>query len=886
MSRPGRWFASPVVLALVLSAAGLPAQVCNVKVVTDASPDYSDMTSMVRSITSGWPTAKEKMWALYYWNHKARKQTNPIILHGLALTDPIRQFNDYGFMMCSTISGANCSIWDFMGCRVKYWDVVNHTVCEVEYDGKFHMYDNSVSAIYTLCDGTTIAGVEDLGKTIGCPASGGKAEFGHIVKYHCLNATSPNGYVTGCDMDRSLDGLTHDFPPRKLMYRPYYNDWDRGHRYILNLRAGEVYTRCYHRGDADSPNQVPQGTRGFKADPAYFVPNESNGLDAETTNPRYFIRANGVREFVPALSAEGLSRAAHSLSGAAGSAAGVVPLAAGRPGEVIFKIEGANVITSLRITGTLFRRTEADAAAVSISTTNGLSWVEAFKAPVGESPVELKLVGEVNGAYEALVKVTLLGRAAPADAALKSVRFETITQLNRMTQPKLNVGRNTVYVGAGDPSESIVLWPELQAGRYKPFVFEEKNTKTLDKHMGYQGVLFAEKGGEEAYVVFKVDAPRDITRVNYGGRFYNRGPHAHIDLRHSFDGGRTWQQSWTLTDTKQPWDTFHFETVDRVPPGTCSVLFKYLWNADEAGTAQASLYAVRMEVNHKPADEGFKPLEVTFTWWEPQEGKAEGKGVAMPRGACAFPLVKRSHTQVVDRVPLTYTINVGGADHPILESLRICPRGAAGDVTPGYSDGKDAGGEKWAGKWETLGTNFALGKKYTLSAPLDWGSKDPDGTKLTDGIVGANYWGGGVAPLACIWGNGKVCDATVDLGRAETFSDLRVHISGYIEKDMLKGEVEDKVEALVSNDGNEFRSLGFFDTRLRWKDLPVNFMYPDEETLKAGCVAKRLDKPETARFVRFRFTASKRYLACTEIQVFDRIDRKPFDMRIALPEAK
>ena len=33
-------------------------------------------------------------------------------------------------------------------------------ISEVFYDGRWHMYDNSMSAIYTLCDGVTVAGVE------------------------------------------------------------------------------------------------------------------------------------------------------------------------------------------------------------------------------------------------------------------------------------------------------------------------------------------------------------------------------------------------------------------------------------------------------------------------------------------------------------------------------------------------------------------------------------------------------------------------------------------------------------------------------------------------------------------------------------------------------
>src|SRR4026209_73661 len=103
------------------------ASVYNLKIVTDASPDYSDLPSLVHSTTSKWKTPEEKCWAMFYWNHIARRQTAPMNLHGMALTDPIRQFNDYGYTMCSTISGMNCSIWDAMGLKPKYWDIRNHT---------------------------------------------------------------------------------------------------------------------------------------------------------------------------------------------------------------------------------------------------------------------------------------------------------------------------------------------------------------------------------------------------------------------------------------------------------------------------------------------------------------------------------------------------------------------------------------------------------------------------------------------------------------------------------------------------------------------------------------------------------------------------------------
>src|ERR1043166_1474636 len=200
--------------ALLLGIAGLlvfcgallsEAAVYNLKIVTDASPDYSDLPSLVRSATARWEKPEQKCWAMFYWNHIARRQTAPMILHGMALTDPIRQFNDYGYTMCSTISGINCSLWQAMGLKAKYWDISNHTVPEVEYDGHWHMYDNSLTALYTLCDGKTIAGVAEIGKSGACQASDGQTEAGHIAKYHRLTATSARGFLTGADTARALD---------------------------------------------------------------------------------------------------------------------------------------------------------------------------------------------------------------------------------------------------------------------------------------------------------------------------------------------------------------------------------------------------------------------------------------------------------------------------------------------------------------------------------------------------------------------------------------------------------------------------------------------------------------------------------------------------------
>lgn len=833
------------------------AQVCNVKVVTDANPDYYDLKSMIRSVTAKWPTPEEKCWAMFYWNHIARRQTSPMILHGLELTDPIRQFNDYGYMMCSTIAGANCAVWHHMGMDVKFWDISLHTVPECFYGGRWHMYDNSMSAVYTLCDGKTIAGVEEIGKEGACAASGGKSEPGHIARYHCLNATSPSGFLTGADCPRDLAQEYRCFRPSGLKYRYYYNNWDWGHRYILNLREGEVYTRYYHSlGD----------------EPRYYVPN--GGKDPESPNRRYRIRGNGTWTFRPRLTPAEYKRFIHRADRVeAVDPAGLRPARAAVPAQVVFKVQSANVTTGQTIKADFLRKTEADTASIAVSTTNGLTWNHVWTAEAtGRLPVNLKLVDEVNGAYEVLVKVTLQAAGRPDDVQLKRLEIETVTMLNSKTQPSLRLGRNTVYVGLGDQTDSIVVWPDLRAEKYRPLVVEESNIAAERKHPGYQGVIHAIRPDEEAYVVYRVDAPADVTRVTYGGRFYNRAPGAHVRLLHSFDDGKTWKQSYSLTDTKPPWDVIHYATVDEVPAGVRSVLLKYSLGASQAGPDACGIYAARMEVNHRPVAPGFKPMEVTFSWNEVQPDRS---------------LVKRSHTQRIDRVPTRYTISVGGADHPVVDSLRVNLAGAVPDVRYGYSDGRDAGGAKFVDRWLSCGRNLLKGKPYTVSVPPtgQWEGSDPEGTKLTDGIVGPPYAGGIALRYGCAWNpqSGQP-EITVDMGKPETIAAFRVHLTaGWPWWDALRGEVKDRIEVFTSTDGRTYRSHGEFNTDVRRTDVPINHLLPDDETAGGWNFEHLLPQPVRARYVKFKITP-KRVLGVTEVQALDSVKYEPFDVRIALPD--
>ena len=871
-----RYLCLAVFPALMAGAPAVSADVCNIKVVTDANPDYSDIGSLIYSATSNWQTDKDKVWAMFYWNHIARRQTSPMQVHGTAHTDPIRQFNDFGYTMCSTISGINCGLFGAMGYNIRYWDISLHTVMDVEYDGKYHMIDNSLSALYTLCDGKTLAAVPDIGAEIACEASGGKAEPGHIAKYHCLYSTSPNGCLTGADTIRSVAEEYRCFNPNGLKYRHYFSDWELGHRYILNLREGEAYARYYRRMDADSSGKVKQTEKSdYSADPAYYVPNGSTGKDPEAANPRYAIRGNGIRTYRPLLKPADWMRSVYSSDNITAAEAGLRPLTAGQPGEAVFRVEGGNIICSMVINATIARKGADDAAAMTVSTDNGLHWREVYRSgKTGEERAEVKLQDEVNGSYDVLVKVSLTASANAADVTLGDISFKTITMLNSKTQPRLRLGKNTVYVGAGEPTQSIVIWPDLQADAYKSLIVDEKNVKAMKKHMGYQAVLRPDKPGEPAYVTYRIDAPGDLTRLTYGGRLFNRDPKGYVEFLYSLDAGTNWVSGYKFTDSSPPWDVIHFVKTD-IPAGHRSVLVRYMMvagHAEENGT-MIGLYSARMEANYRPADATFKPMDVVFTWKERQQD---------------YSTVTRRHAQRIEKVPFTYDINVGGADHPIVDSLEVGLAGAGGAVAYGYGDGKDnADAKKFTDRWVTCGKVLSVGKPYAVSVPSmsNWGAGDPEGKKLTDNVVGPNYAGGTAYGWGPLYDKTTRPEIVVDLGQSEKCGAFRIHVGGFPWWDGLKGQVKDKVEVLVSTDNKEFTSVGQFNFNLRWKDLAANFMWPDDEGLAAYNYELVAERPVDARYVKFLLTPA-RLMGVSEVQVLESITYEPFDLKIALPDGK
>lgn len=124
----------------------------------------------------------------------------------------------------------------------------------------------------------------------------------------------------------------------------------------------------------------------------------------------------------------------------------------------------------------------------------------------------------------------------------------------------------------------------------------------------------------------------------------------------------------------------------------------------------------------------------------------------------------------------------------------------------------------------------------------------------------------------------------VNLGRMHRCGAFRIHLNaGWPWWDAMKGQIKDKVKVQTSLNGISFASQGFFALNLRWKDMPINHMMPDDETATGFTYGLVPKKPVEARYVRFK-VADEMTLTVSEVQVLDWIRHTPFDLRIVLPD--
>ncbi len=813
--------------------------VYHITLVTDNTPDLTDIDSYLRSITSQYDTPQQKAIAIWRWSQRLRKQTTNPIEDGHFVLDPIELFNSYGYCNCGIISGVNNALWLRMGWQARYIQLGDHTVSECSWDGGrwWHMFDASMS-IYCFNDRGEVASVEEIEKNPRFYLENFAPECG-------TNPVSGPDDHRGwrCAADRPVEnrrtlanGYDSFKPPNSIDRYCLYAEW--GRRYVLNLRADESYTRYWR--------PLPGGGAGT------FRPVRGNeDVDQRIGN----IRGNGVWVYRPNLTDPRTRQLVYSTSGTDWTHQGVKG-----PGQVIFKVAAANVVTSAVI------RAKGRGITLSVSRDVGINW----------QPVELKsgqaqCIDQVAGTTEYLVKVEL----ADADALLSALTLETITQLNRHAIPSLRRGPNRVQLRLGPQVETVQFRPSVVGGNHRRTVFAEQLVDVEKEPGRYKPTLRPAENGKPCYVTWKIETPTPIIDLLYGGSVCVRGQSDRVALLHSWDD-RRYVKDYEKTDPAPPWDLMVHSAVTNVPPNTATAYLRYEFQTARAARSYGGpgIQMATMTVHHQPRAACFVPIEVTFCWIEHR-----------PDGD-----VERRHTELVPSSAHEYTINVGGYRDPTMKWLRINLKGSnpeGPEVKYGYSDGQDVGpGAKPPWELYRWGKNLALGCKYILQAQQD--RRNPDaGGDLTDGIIAPpdTYVSEKWMPTYVMFAKESPAVATIDLGAVRRVQAVRVHAG---QDAGFRLTFPESIVVELSSDGSRFSraDAAQFDQVFH---PPADYV-PWEldqsaffDELPAGgrlAYAYRviLDRPAEARYVRISCRPRSGWgMVLSEVQVFDavQIDRNP-----------
>jgi hypothetical protein len=880
-----------VLLVLLFLGIRAHAQVYNLHLVTDNQPDYTDFPSFVESSTGTWSTPEEKSIAVWHWGRRSRHQLSCSREGTRYIMDPILNYNSYGALNCGIISALNLCSWLELGYQARYVQLGDHTVSQVSWDGSksWHLFDSSMS-VFCYNHAGQVASCEEIKEAHGCELSGGRVEPGHYYLYHaapqCASHTGLTGWRCASDnpveFNRTLgegassytDGFSVDEGCQFARF---------GHRYILNLRPFESYTRSWVAADNGHLSGTNKSLDCYRPLP--------DGREPDGQNGPCTLRANGLWIFEPDFGDRRCEKVFYDSAGVKLSKTGpkLQPSSPGHASWVVYQISAANVITSMRVDAEGLCQSPGGLLRISVSRNAGIRWQEAWHASQpGAQSVHLKLRDEVAGGAFCWVRVEMLAPDKPASVGLNTLRLSTTTLLNRLTLPSLTLGSNQVLLRADEQAETVELWPFLHAGLYKDSVFAEDNVYSDELPDGmYKATLGSAVNNKECSATWRLQVPSDITDVSYTTISTIRGGKHWVSLHHSWDGMR-FDEYFHLDKEGFPLDrrTARLFSGAEVPAGAREAYFRAAFFSPSGASSynMAGIQDLLIRIHRKPRVNGFRPFEVTYHWTEHRESGD----------------VTRYHSESVNELPHRYVLNVAGKRDPTMNWVRINYPGYSPEkkrAIYGYSDHQDVGPgceyQKVSYRW---GKDIAQGKPYTASRPASEtsGNIDTNGRELTDGIIIAPtvYMATkAVQPATAFWDAGEPVAFVVDLGSEQQLQGVRVSTHQPNERFCHPASV--LVEA--SSDREHWQAAGL----LRHDDLfkpPGDYEpwelddHPQYASLPAGgrlaySFPLAFPRALSARYVRFTFTPlAGKGVGISELQVFAEVWAKPWPAEIKLLE--
>ena len=550
-----------VVLITVGLVSKVGAEQYSVKIVGQAQPDCWSLEEIVREVTAGAKSQREKALALHKFGMAHQ-------IHFIGpregedyLVDALKVLSVYGYSLCGNNSSVMCALYNLAGLEARRRSLKGHVVPEVRFEGRWNYIDTDMFG-YVVKPDLSIASVDDL---LENPA---------LFERNSLN---PDPFFP---FD-SMEGMQSCF--RDTQAKKDYHPYSSAHLMRMWLRTWESVT-CYYRPQGRfyiSPASLPQEMSTMYRDYWLEGPIRTSSLAWTDTVPAAY--GNAVFEYRPDLSSETFRLENPAMAKVkVQDGEKLPPLAAAAKGQkamLMLAVSTPWVIAGLQndltdfgdnsngavVSGWFWRSTESDENRILVSIDQGRTWKQIWENPrTGAVPFRVDFTPLVEGGYGYLVKFEWVDSEGSGAVGLEGLGLETWCELSPMALPRLEPGENTLTLskdnhlaflnesrwdkGAelpGQKLDNLMLITESEL--LVPVEPDKPGILTFSPLFG--GLIDELRLGIEAQV-FEGDKPQDISLL----------------LSLSENKGRSWKELASFTahpEHEQNWMWFNHIVKDR-----------------------------------------------------------------------------------------------------------------------------------------------------------------------------------------------------------------------------------------------------------------------------------------------------------------------------------
>ena len=458
-----------VALTLLWAQSALAGDVVRTpRVVSERVVDCSSIESMIAGIIKPDMTPRQKAEAVYefvrqyrwHWCPAREGDRRDDYEYGLVY-DPVKLLNVYGYGYCFQTAPMLESLYQAAGLEARGCGIGGHSIAEVYYDGQYHFYDSDQHGFCRLLDGKTVASMAQL-----------ERDPLRLV----LNQPNPSEPFFPATKNprvpyESKVLVAAYFASTKNNYTRH-DKTDVGHRMDISLAPGMRYIRyfqprgawCYNYKDLEG--DIKNGYLDVAKGPADPITGKTYGNGTLLWQPDLTSQSNEYRA--------GVWQDENIVQGDTG----LRPAVAGKPAWAVFRVRVPYVIVGWPSSWTETKPVGAavvrpafaqcgakDTRAVSVSTDNGRTWKQVWKAdkPDAADPT-IDLSEQVAGRYEYLLRLEMFAQNTPMNPLLSKLSIVTNFQLNPASLPAIGEGKTKMRFLLGEETETAELTADIMTG--------------------------------------------------------------------------------------------------------------------------------------------------------------------------------------------------------------------------------------------------------------------------------------------------------------------------------------------------------------------------------------------------------------------------------------